>query len=320
VGKHTEIIWTESTFNTHWGCTKISEGCAHCYAETFSKRVGFSDTGSQFRIWGDDAQRRFFGDAHWQEPLKWNAAADKLGVMHRVFCGSMCDILEDRLDLLVPRSRVFQMVPKTPNLLWLFLSKRPENAAELLPYEWAKHWPRNVMAGFTIENQKRLEERLPHIARLHKLFPGIQTFASCEPLLSALDWNYCGLSRLRYFDWIIAGGESGPGARPMHPDWIRKLRDDCAQRDDMCLPWPVPFLFKQWGDYRYLVRMGKTKAGRTLDGRTWDQVPLLTHGPQIQADAPASTRKKQRDNSNLTQAMTRSRDAERSKLTKEGGS
>ncbi len=318
----TTIEWTEYTFNPWWGCTKISEGCAKCYAETFSRRVGFAEGGSKFPIWGDSAERRFFGDKRWAEPLRWNAAAEKLGVMHRVFCGSMCDILEDREDVVDARKRAFALVEDTPNLLWLFLTKRPENAGSMLPRHWSGNgwWPRNAMLGVTIENQKRLEERMPCVEQLHHLFPGIHMFASCEPLLSGLDWRSGNYDLLQFFDWVIGGGESSPGARPMHPDWIRKLRDDCAERTDMGRPWPVPFLFKQWGEYmhgsafradavivlndgrtgkcgdgfdqatvnawpRYRSEMmapvGKKAAGRTLDGCTWDGVPHLPYGPQL---------------------------------------
>ena len=284
MGKNSEIAWTEHTFNPWWGCTKISEGCAHCYAETWAKRTGF-------KIWGDNADRRYFGDKHWSEPVKWDSAAAKLGVMHRVFCGSMCDIMENQHSLpqsdhvREARDRVFrQLVPTTPNLLWLFLTKRPESAASLLPPEWrgSGNWPRNVMLGVTIENDRRLLERMPHVVELHRLFPGILTFASCEPLLSALNWTSprwrgtgCNENDwLEYLDWVIGGGESGNGARPMDQLWIRKLRDDCQDRDDMGRPWPLPFLFKQYGGMR-------PGGDRLLDGRTWDGVPHLPYGPQL---------------------------------------
>lgn len=263
MGETTEIIWAESTFNPWWGCSKVSEGCAHCYAESFSKRVGF-------KIWGRDAERRFFGEKHWAEPLRWDAAARKRGVMHRVFCGSMCDILEDGGDLIQPRHAVFILAKNTPNLLWLFLTKRPENAFAMLPDAWRKEWPRNAMLGVTIENRKRLDERIIHVAGIHRQFPGVSMFASCEPLLSALGWElsaYYNYNALKYFDWVIAGGESGVGHRPMNVEWVRKLRNDCESRTDMGRPWPVPFLFKQWGG------LHPKDGGRLLDGRTWDGVP-----------------------------------------------
>lgn len=344
MSKDSSIEWTEHTFNPWWGCTKVSEGCVHCYAESFAKRTGFSATGSKFTIWGDTARRRFFGEKHWQEPLKWQAEAAKLGVMHRVFCGSMCDIFEEQVSLApddfaamaFARVRVLGIVKHTPNLLWLFLTKRIENAAALLPPQWqGGNWPRNVIVGVTIENQKRLDERMPHVAGFKREFVGASVFASCEPLLSSLEWDFRpGRYWLQYLDWVIGGGESGPGARPMHPDWIRKLRDDCANRDDMGRPWPLPFLLKQWGEWApkqvfsgisewdkapahglvyarggfdsvtgrdmpdpefglracdldgndgaaAIARIGKSAAGRTLDGRTHDGIPMLPYGPQL---------------------------------------
>jgi protein gp37 len=286
---NSKIEWTEHTFNPWWGCSKVSPGCANCYAESFSKRVGF-------KIWGQDAERRYFGDKHWSEPVKWDREAAKLGVMHRVFCGSMCDIFEDRPGLEDPRLTVFDLAEATPNLLWLFLTKRPQNANDMIPSRWRAKWPRNAMLGVTIEDQPRLEERMPYIAALSVIFPGIKVFASCEPLLSALDWHD---HWLEHFVWIIGGGESGHHARPMHPDWIRKLRNDCESRRDMGRPWPLPFLFKQWGEYcqwsqttdeaavRFgaqpdrAIKLGKRDAGRLLDGRTWDGIPILTYGPQL---------------------------------------
>lgn len=307
---NSSIEWTEHTFNPWWGCTKISPGCTHCYAETWAKRVGS-------KVWGDNADRRFFTEKHWADPLKWDVAARKAGVMHRVFCGSMCDIFENRMDLDTPRIRVFQLAIETPNLLWLFLTKRSDRPVQMLPREWMERWPRNVMIGFTIEDQQRLDERCEHIHLLRRQFPSSRMFASCEPLLSFLQWRSLNSDRLELFDWVIGGGESGAGARPMHPEWIRKLRYDCRTRTDMGRPWPVPFLFKQWGEWapceqfqpgahplgvitqfgtllqgpdmvsggdsnaEIICRSGKKLAGRVLDGATSDAIPTLPYGPQL---------------------------------------
>ena len=268
---NSKIEWTEHTFNPWWGCEKVSPGCTHCYAESFSKRVGFA-------IWGHGTERRYFGVKHWSEPVKWDNTARTLGVMHRVFCGSMCDVLEDRDGLTDPRMTAFDLADATPNLLWLFLTKRPENAVAMLPTRWRKSWPRNVALGVTIEDQPRLELRMPNVMNIHQAFPGVSMFASCEPLLSSLEWRIPGLNwandTMEYFDWVIGGGESGNGCRQMEISWIRKLRNDCEERTDMGRPWPVPFLFKQWG--------GRLPGGpRELDGRTWDGIPILSYGPQL---------------------------------------
>ncbi len=268
MGQQTEILWADSTWNPWWGCTKISEGCAHCYADSFSHRLGL-------KIWGQDADRRFFGDKHWAELIKWDTAAKKAGVMRSVFCGSMCDIFEDRPDLVDPRMTVLDFADPLENLLFLFLTKRPQNAIAMLPKRWAKQWPRNVMIGTTIENQPRLIERMEAIKRLRQEFPGISVFASCEPLLSGLDWKDGYNSYLELLDWVVAGGESGAGARPCHPNWARKLRDDCADRTDMCRPWPLPFLWKQWGG------LHPKSNGRLIDGKEHAQFPRLSYGPQL---------------------------------------
>src|SRR5579883_1236835 len=103
MGEHSKIEWTTHTFNIVWGCTKVSPACDHCYAETFAKRVGF-------RIWGKDAERRTFGDEHWAQPLKWNRRAEQRGVRERVFCGSMCDVMEDRRDLDPWREKLYGII------------------------------------------------------------------------------------------------------------------------------------------------------------------------------------------------------------------
>lgn len=247
----TKIGWTEYSFNPWWGCTKVSPACGlplpghedeehgECYALTWSERCGYSVKGSKFPIWGAHEQRRVFGDAHWKEPLRWQHAAEKGGYHARVFCGSMCDILERREDLVPLRQRVFGLVPQTPNLMWLFLTKRPENW-DFFPTEWlVNQWPNNVMFGFTAENQEWYEKRIEAVR--HVAFRNLNPprfFLSAEPLLGPINPGNDGLM----FDWIICGGESGRGARPMHPDWARGLRDWCAQNER-------PFFFKQWGEW-----------------------------------------------------------------------
>src|SRR5262245_52074261 len=167
MGKDSGIEWTHHTFNPWWGCMKVSPGCEHCYAETFSIRVGK-------KVWGPKADRRFFGDAHWAEPLKWNAVAARAGERHRVFCASMADVFEDRRELDGHRARLWRLIAATPHLDWLLLTKRPENLARMLP--WYSHWENrvafepdepwpNVWLGTTVEDQQRADERIPHLLR-----------------------------------------------------------------------------------------------------------------------------------------------------------
>ena len=175
MGANTKIQWTDYTFNPWWGCTRVSPGCEHCYAEAFAKRCGVQ--------WGVKAERRFFGDKHWAEPLKWNAAAAKLGERRRVFCASMADVFEDRDDLRAERAKLFSLIHTTPHLDWLLLSKRPENMERLADARWIHGWPSNVWAGCTVEDQRRADERIPHLLRV----PAAVRFLSCEPLLERVD-------------------------------------------------------------------------------------------------------------------------------------
>lgn len=294
MASHSPIEWTDHTFNPWWGCTKVSPGCTHCYAETLATRYGHG-------VWGPRATRRLFGDTHWQEPLKWNAAATQAGRRTRVFCASMADVFEDNPHVVDERTRLWDVVAKTPSLDWLLLTKRPEHIASMIPGAWLETPPRNVWYGTSVEDQRRADERVPILLTV----PAGTRFLSCEPLLGPVDLrSWLGRDGVKpRIDWIIAGGESGPRSRPMHPDWARSLRDQCRSAD-------VAFFFKQWGEYSYAVdgkeptlassastkikatsprprvaplgtlderttfwRMGKKRAGRELDGRTWDQVP-----------------------------------------------
>lgn len=275
MARDSAIEWTHHTFNPWWGCTKVSPGCKHCYAETFSRRLGQ-------RIWGATAQRRFFGDAHWREPLKWNAEAARSGSRQRVFCASMADVFENRRELNPIRERLWATIADTPHLDWLLLTKRPEHVLRFVP--WRNVWPANVWCGITAENQKWANKRIPVLLEL----PSVIRFLSCEPLLGPLNLRPWMQSERR-IDWVIAGGESGHKARPMNPEWARSLRDQCGDAQ-------IPFHFKQWGHWApseqvsrnvvtvelrdskghpiSLARLGKRGSGRLLDGATWDGFPL----------------------------------------------
>lgn len=282
MGKNSQIEWTHHTFNPWWGCTKVSPACTHCYAETWAKRVGAD-------VWGSESERRFFTDKHWLEPLKWDAAARQEGQRKRVFCASMADVFESRSDLDPERKKLWQIILKTPWLDWLLLTKRPENIARMTP--WKREWPVNVWLGTTVENQEFAATRLPHLLK----YPVRHRFLSCEPLLGPLDlssWTTNRADNLYPINWVIAGGESGPNARPMLPGWARKLRDHCQSAK-------IPFHFKQWGHWSpvpspgpaapravkkfwdeamgeeiYMEAKGKKEAGRQLDGATWDELPV----------------------------------------------
>jgi protein gp37 len=276
LSKDSKIEWTHHTFNPWWGCTKVSPGCKHCYAETWAKRLGKD-------FWGNNAARRELSAAYWKQPFAWDAAAAASRTRSRVFCASMGDVFEDRRDLDARRERLWHVIESTPNLDWLLLTKRPEKVAKLAP--WTTAWPRNVWLGSTAENQRWLDKRMPSL-----LAAGAHTlFLSCEPLLGPLDLRTWVRSDGRAVDWVIGGGESGHDSRPMNPEWVRDLRDQCLELG-------IRFHFKQWGNWRpesasttergqrktlfmsdgnriTVVNVGKKDAGRLLDGRQWDEFP-----------------------------------------------
>ena len=274
MAKDSRIEWTHHTFNPWWGCVKVSPACKHCYAESWARRFGMD-------LWGKSGPRRPVGDDYWRQPAKWNKEAQRSGERRRVFCASMADVFEGRADLHHWRERLWPLIEATPNLDWLLLTKRPQNVGRMVP--WSTTWPANVWLGTTAENQKYADSRVPRLlatsARVH--------FISSEPLLGRVSF-----SKWKGIDWVIAGGESGHGARPTDPAWVRSLRDECKQGG-------IAFHFKQWGHWApsvpdtiskrqqtqehvatklstLLYPVGKAAAGRILDGRTWDEIPQPT--------------------------------------------
>ncbi len=331
MGETTKIEWCDHTFNPWWGCTKVSKGCAHCYADTFSHRLGND-------IWGPGKERKFFGPKKWAEPLKWNAAAQAEGRRHRVFCASMADVFEAYDTVQSPayegikaaRLRLFELIRTTPWLDWQLLTKRPENITASLSEAafspdisaecavWLTEWllgnpPQNVWLGYSVPNQEDADKGIPELLKV----PAVARFLSCEPLIGPVSFRWAEWSPTRprgedgdrynadgsawegesHLDglsgihWVIVGGESGAGARPMHPEWARELRNECAEAG-------VAFFFKQWGEWlpgnaadKYIhalvdsgsiqapalmVRVGKHNAGNLLDGQVCQQIPEVS--------------------------------------------
>lgn len=300
--KDTKIEWAHHTFNPWEGCTKVSPGCANCYAETrnsrFNKGVSVN--------WGHRAPRRRTSERNWNQPFKWNAEAKELDHRPRVFCASLADWLDPEVPI-EWLADLLNTIEATRHLDWLLLTKRPhlwrermEEVASIWGDSIACEWlrgapPANVWIGTSVEDQERAELRIPQVLDI----PARVRFLSCEPLLGPLDL-VCMLSgdalhtkNGRWIDWIICGGESGPGARPMHPKWVRDLRDQCEY-----VHHSVPFLFKQWGEWSpdclhqpisrpacktidrprpgpvgVMFRCGKHTAGRELDGVVHNDVP-----------------------------------------------
>lgn len=264
MAENSKIEWCDHTVNFWWGCSKVSPACAHCYAEGQAARFHAG-------LWGPDGGRRIRVDAARKEALRYERRAVAEGRRFRVFTNSMSDFFEDRRDLDQARLEALDVIRQTPHLDWLILTKRPERILDLINRAWAlsplvrvdlidwlHRWecggaPANVWLGTTVEDQERADQRIPALLQV----PAAVRFLSCEPLLGPVDlrcvspYHNPGGGRLgmdalapdaMHLDWVICGGESGPHARPMHPDWARGLRDQCAAAG-------VPFLFKQWGEW-----------------------------------------------------------------------
>jgi protein gp37 len=237
MGKDSKIAWTDHTFNPWWGCSKVSPGCANCYAATFSKRMGLD-------LWGASTPRRFFGAKHWVEPYAWNRAAERAGKRARVFCASMADVFEDRRDVHDARAALTNMIDFTPWLDWLLLTKRPENIDRL-------EWPSNVWIGVTAENQTLADSRWHMLSRI----AAPVRFLSVEPMLgyvSIHDWAVLP-------EWVIIGGESGTGARPFYLDAATRLVAECQERG-------VPVFVKQMGR-QPINGHGEVRAQTDREGR-----------------------------------------------------
>jgi protein gp37 len=198
MSENSGIAWTDHTFNPWWGCEEVSPGCAHCYAKAFSHRLGME-------LWGAQAPRRFFGDKHWNEPLKWNAAAEKARKPALVFCASMADVFEAHPALGPHRTRLWKLIGETPHLRWLLLTKRPENWSLFTPIAWQENgWPSNVWAMVTAENQEWADRRIPHLLQI----PAAVRAVSYEPAIGPVDFSAyiyapmrcraCGSMAVRY--------------------------------------------------------------------------------------------------------------------------
>lgn len=286
----TKIEWATKVWNPLRGCSKVSEGCRNCYAIRVAHRFGgvgmpyegLTQVGTGGPNWTGKIK---LAPDMLNHPLDWKKP-------QRVFVNSMSDLFHPEVPfefieevfetMALAKQHTFQILTKRPGRMLDFFKRCVYNV----------HFPgndplRNVWVGVSVEDQKAADERIPLLLQA----PAAVRFLSCEPLLGQLD-----LTRIHSgpneetIDWMIVGGESGPGARPMHPDWTRSLRDQCTSAG-------VPFFFKQWGEWlpvhsdrpswsysspeskcqtidgTRFYRIGKKAAGRLLDGRTWDEFP-----------------------------------------------
>jgi len=287
---NTKIEWADAVWNPITGCTPVSEGCKNCYAKRMASRLR-----GRFGYPEDDPFRpgTVHVDVLW-EPEQWKKP-------RRVFVGSMGDLFHEA----VPYSAIGPVLDRASRWTqhtFLLLTKRPDRMAAAISHLYGDNGPtRNVWLGVSVENQARADERIPVLLQI----PAAKRFVSLEPLLGPVDlsrWlsprqrpiadGYGGdcapgwITDFTALDWVIVGGETGPGARPMHPDWVRSVRDQCVEAG-------VPFWFKGWGEWIPLgqkgewnaerlhlwddslssSRVGKRRSGAMLDGRRWEQIP-----------------------------------------------
>jgi protein gp37 len=247
MSEHSDIEWTDATWNPVRGCTKISPGCTHCYAETFAER---------FRgVPGHPYEQGFdlrLVPEKLSEPLRWRRP-------RMIFVNSMSDLFHKD----VPDDYIVSVARTMTQAKWhtfQVLTKRSERLRDLLVSQlsFAAREP-HIWWGVSVEDRKH---GVPRIGQLQSTAAAVR-FLSIEPLLEDL-----GQLDLTGIHWVIVGGESGPGARPMQPGWVRSLRAQCRRR-------AIPFFFKQWGGPR------KGLAGRHLDGRTYDEMPRVRHQPSV---------------------------------------
>lgn len=308
----TKIEWAEAVWNPITGCTKVSPGCANCYAERMAKRlqamgiVGYDNVIKSNGNWTGHVN---FMMSKLEEPLRWKKP-------RKIFVNSMSDLFHEKIDEL-PLDMIWDIMERASQHVFLILTKRAYRMAKYI-FSRGDVLP-NVWLGVSVEDQRRADERIPWLLQT----PAAVRFVSAMPLLGPVDIaSY--LRRMKWtnrvpgraevteiiprLDWVICGGESGPGARPMHPDWARSLRDQCQAAG-------VPFLFKQWGAWAlkdsvkglsavkdfgvlspegdwyhlhtgwngrpedpdtgeaYMINAGKHRAGRFLDGKLWDEYP-----------------------------------------------
>ena len=228
------IEWTESTWNPVTGCSKVSQGCAHCYAEVMAKRLKAMGnprytTGFSLRLHSDLVEA----------PLAWKKP-------RTIFVNSMSDLFHEEVPLAFIKV-VFETMGRASWHRFQVLTKRSSRLLRVVP---ELTWHPNIWMGTSVENQKT-KHRINDL----RAVPAVVRFLSLEPLLEDL-----GALDLSDISWVIVGGESGHSARPLDAKWVRNIRDQCLRMG-------TPFFFKQWGGVR------KKQAGRTLDGRTWNEMP-----------------------------------------------
>ena len=240
---NTGIEWTDATWNPVTGCTKVSPGCAHCYAEAITlrfKRGGpFLPGKTTIRLHPDRLD----------QPSKWRRP-------RRIFVNSMSDLFHEEVPFEFVDD-IFEVIAANPRHTYQILTKRPERMLDYVEWTHGQEWPAQVWAGVSVENQYWADRRVPLLRQV----PASIRFLSCEPLLKPLELDLDGIH------WVIVGGESGPRARKMEEAWAADIQNQCERAK-------VAFFFKQWGGRK------SRAAGRTLDGHIWDEMPRRLGKPR----------------------------------------
>lgn len=287
-----KIEWTDYTWNPWIGCTKVSQGCQNCYAETLAKRFKLAE-------WGKGKEREIASDNVWDQPIKWNKKAKKENKIYKVFLGSMMDYFDESVEDTI-RLNILTRIIVTRHLVYLILTKRIDYALRYLSTikKYRFNIPKNIMIGVSICTHREAAEKIPVLLEIKKL-TGCNVFISMEPLLEEIHIPSLFMQKI---DWVIVGGESGHKARPMNPEWARIIRNQCNKSN-------TPFFFKQWGEWSirsalhecgddwqsidptgklgkiydmvdsenrhvcYMQKVGKNRSGRILDGREYNEFP-----------------------------------------------
>jgi len=256
---NSKIEWTDITINPAPGCMHIAAGCEHCYAEKFAARLANMGQKKYQAVVRKGPTGKYLPQWNGQIYLDMAAieALRKIKKPKMVFLQSMGDIFNEKIADSDIR-KILAIVAECHWHTFQILTKRPQRLYDILSRFYGTSdgvkWPfDNVWLGVSCSNQAEADKNIPILLQI----PATTRFVSLEPLLNAIRITQ---DALRSLDWVIVGGESGKGARPMHPQWVRDIRDQCVAAD-------VPFFFKQWGG------VNKKKAGRILDGRTWDEMP-----------------------------------------------
>lgn len=267
--KDSKIEWTDHTFNPWWGCTKVPghPGCAHCYAEAFSKRTGRAK-------WGKGEKRVIMSRDYWNQPLQWDRCAAAAGKRARVFCASMADVFDAEVPDMY-REALFETICETRNLDWLLLTKRPDQAKRFydeyifkhsdgrvmpayLRGSHAKKLLPNVWLGVSVSDQETADKYIPELLKV----PAVCHFISYEPAVGPVNFyratNTIVSTEKIGIDWIIVGGESGPKSRPFHTEWARSTVQQCAAARVACF-------VKQLGAKPLITRPDGDDAATLMD-------------------------------------------------------